>query len=333
MPSSRVRTFTDPDVYHAEIRDTHAEGIITGRGNFRAEYTSVRLDRLAVYSGKESLPRITYSAFDPNLIALAFPIFSGPALTLNGLEASYGDIIAFRAGSTGYNRSFAACKWGSIGLGHEDLAAAGQTLIGRELSAPQVTHGIKPPPSALNRLLNLHEAAGHLAKTAPEILAKPEVGQAMEQALIEAMVSCLASGDPVNDRSAYRHHAKVMRRLEEVLRASSAESLYMDDLCKTIGVSYRTLHACCREHLSMGPKRYLILRRMHLARRALSRSDPEKTSVTEIATDYGFWELGRFSVVYRSLFGESPSTTLRRLPDDPGPIEIAGTNRQFAESA
>jgi len=57
----------------------------------------------------------------------------------------------------------------------------------------------------------------------------------------------------------------------------------------------------------------------------------ENTSVTEIATDYGFWELGRFSVVHRSLFGESPSTTLRRLPDDPRPIEVAGA--QFAESA
>ena len=83
----------------------------------------------------------------------------------------------------------------------------------------------------------------------------------------------------------------------------------------------------------MSPKRYLMLRRMHLAHRALSTGDPEKTSVSEIATDYGFWELGRFSVVYRSLFGESPSTTLRRLPDDPRPIEIAGANREFAESA
>jgi AraC-like DNA-binding protein len=118
-----------------------------------------------------------------------------------------------------------------------------------------------------------------------------------------------------------------MRRLEEVLRAGPETSLYMDDLCKAIGASYRTLHLCCREQLHMSPKRYLMLRRMHLARQALSRGDPEKTSVSEIATDYGFWELGRFSVVYRSLFGESPSTTLRRLPDDPRPIEIAGATR------
>jgi AraC-like DNA-binding protein len=54
------------------------------------------------------------------------------------------------------------------------------------------------------------------------------------------------------------------------------------------------------------------LRRMHLVRRALRRSDASRVTVTRIVTDHGFWELGRFAVAYRSLFGESPSDTLRQ---------------------
>ena len=127
----------------------------------------------------------------------------------------------------------------------------------------------------------------------------------------------------------------MIRRLEEVLQADTEEPLYMDmaDLCAATGVSYRTLHACCREHLGMSPKRYLLLRRMHLARRALRRGTQETTCVTEIATNFGFWELGRFAVTYRSLFGESPSTTLRPPADEPEPSEIRELPTKFTKIA
>jgi AraC-like DNA-binding protein len=62
----------------------------------------------------------------------------------------------------------------------------------------------------------------------------------------------------------------------------------------------------------MGPIRYLWLRRMHLARRELCLADPATTTVTQIATRFGFWELGRFAVSYRRLFGEPPSVSLHR---------------------
>ena len=90
------------------------------------------------------------------------------------------------------------------------------------------------------------------------------------------------------------------------------EPLYMPELAAQVGTSYWTLRDCCLGYLGMSPKHYLWLQRMHLARRALRSADAERTTVTEIASNYGFWEFGRFSVAYRSLFGESPSTALHR---------------------
>ena len=142
-----------------------------------------------------------------------------------GVELSFGSIVIYRAGSMRYNRSSSACQWGSIALPNEDLAGVARALVGRELNAPPVTHRIKPSPAALKQLLNLHEPAGHLAKTAPDILAKPDIGRAIDQALAEAMLACLTAYS-ADERGAYPSHARVMQRLEEVLRANPEGSLY-----------------------------------------------------------------------------------------------------------
>ena len=314
---SEVHNFTDPDAYHAAIRSQRVEGVITARGNFHAELTRVDFYRLLMQRAHESLPRVLNFATHSKKAVIMFATDQAqPTIHVSGVALSRGEILVWDSGSACHHRSAADCQWGTMSLPHDDLAAAGHAIVGRELAPPPFPRRITPPAQVLSRLLKLHEAAGHLANTAPDILAKPDVGRAMEQGLVEAMVLCFGSGDPVHERSAYRHHARVMRRFEQVLQANLEGPLYMTELCAAVGVSHSTLRTCCQEHLGMGPKRYLLLQRMHLVRRALLRRGPESTTVTEIATNYGFWELGRFAVEYRSLFGESPSAALRRPPDD-----------------
>jgi AraC-like DNA-binding protein len=164
----------------------------------------------------------------------------------------------------------------------------------------------------MKRLQRLHSAAGCLAEDVPEIIAQSEASRGLEQALIEAMVSCLASRDVREDRAAQRQHVLIMRRFRRVVEERADEALYIPEISNMIGVSGRTLRVCCQEQLGVGPKRYLLLRRLHMARRTLREATPDAMTVTDIATRYGFWELGRFAVEYRSLFGESPSVTLHR---------------------
>ena len=118
------------------------------------------------------------------------------------------------------------------------------------------------------------------------------------------MVRSLAEGAAVESSTGGRRHDAIVARFERFLEANPDRPLYLTEICAAIGVAERTLRASCEEHLGMGPIRYLTLRRMHLARRALLRADPSKSTVTRIVTDHGFWELGRFSVAYRMLFGE-----------------------------
>ena len=49
---------------------------------------------------------------------------------------------------------------------------------------------------------------------------------------------------------------------------------------------------------------------MNAARRELRDASPGSTTVTRVATRWGFTELGRFAGEYRAMFGELPSETL-----------------------
>lgn len=86
------------------------------------------------------------------------------------------------------------------------------------------------------------------------------------------------------------------------------------ELCALIGKSRRTLEYVFRETTGTSPARFLQLCRLRRVHRDLGAGWPQEISVTEIATRWGFFELGRFSGAYRRLFGEVPSQTLQRSP-------------------
>ncbi len=136
------------------------------------------------------------------------------------------------------------------------------------------------------------------------------------------MILCLTDSERLDTNCRVRSHAAVMARLEDFLGMNPSRPLYLSEICAAANASERTIRACCQEHLGMGPVRYLWLRRMNLARHALWLASEGAATVTSIAMAHGFWELGRFSVAYRDLFGETPLATLRRAANDSRPLPV-----------
>jgi transcriptional regulator GlxA family with amidase domain len=99
---------------------------------------------------------------------------------------------------------------------------------------------------------------------------------------------------------------------EKVLRGHLDDPITIAALSQTVGVSERTLRNAFADVHRKSPKRYFLNQRLQSVRQALSDAGNKAATVTAVATDYGFYELGRFALQYRALFGESPSETLRR---------------------
>jgi transcriptional regulator GlxA family with amidase domain len=80
--------------------------------------------------------------------------------------------------------------------------------------------------------------------------------------------------------------------------------------------SEHTLRGCCAVVLGVSPLRYIQLLRLNRVRAAILHADAKKARIADLAADGGFTRPGRFAVLYRTAFGEAPSTTLRRAGGD-----------------
>ncbi len=323
MPQSVIFRSSDPYEHQRSLRAEAVDLVVTAPGDFRGEVTRIDVDRLWLQRGRETLPRVVHATVSKNRNGIFFLADAQQAPTHHtGKEFPPGCMMVYSAGAEHHHRSSSTCHWAAMSLDLEDLAAAGHAITGHDLTAPQISELIRPPAPLMDRLLRLHTAAGDLAATAPDILEHPEVAKAIEQELIHVMVRCLTDGSPERIYSG-RQRVPIMRRFERMLEANPGKPLYLAEICGAIGVPARTLRQHCWQHLGMSPHRYLWLRRMNLARRALVLADPTARTVTEVAAAHGFWELGRFSVAFRKLFGESPSATLRQ-PADPRALPDRG---------
>jgi AraC-like DNA-binding protein len=160
-------------------------------------------------------------------------------------------------------------------------------------------------------LRRLHAKACRLAQSDPEIVTHPGVAHAMEQELLHALVNCLAPAASIGRDATRQRHAQILVQWEDVFANHADCPHRMAKLCAVIGVSERTLRAACHDVVGMAPGQYDRLRRLNLVRCELRHANPAITPVSEIAERHGFSELGRFAVLYRRLFGEKPSETLR----------------------
>ena len=104
---------------------------------------------------------------------------------------------------------------------------------------------------------------------------------------------------------------QVVERAEAFLSTRIDKSVSIAQLCRVAGVSERSLRNAFYDVRGMSPKRWAVRTRLAEVRRALSDANGTRGAVTTIATDYGFFELGRFASTYKAVFGETPSATLR----------------------
>lgn len=169
-------------------------------------------------------------------------------------------------------------------------------------------------PEKMARLSNFLEEVSHLIENAPGAIKHFEVLRQIEQSLMGLLLEAHCGGEQHNTAIGRVpvSRCRILREIDDLLRIKATEPVYVTDLCSAAGISQPTLYRIFFDVLDMNPKRYLQLRRLHLVREKLLDDASPARTVSSVAFDCGFWQLGRFGQAYRELFGETPSQTLKR---------------------
>jgi AraC-like DNA-binding protein len=305
-------TFADPGEFAAMLNPSRVELVPFGRGRFTAELATVEAFRIRLRRTNESLPRLAHVQHPPDRAYFGFLADEASApVVIDGMSVSADAVFQFCPAASSNQHSRGPIRWATISIDRGGLDAMSPDIAEQVAKACGGSRVVIPGNSAMRSLRRSHAEAVALAIQPSATLAEPEAARAMESHVVEALADCLADSEQMTPTPVQVRHVTVMQRFRELLDANLDRTLYLPEVCAALGVSHRTLSYCCQELTGMPPKRYFYLRRMHLVRRALRQCDRHATTVTKIATRYGFWELGRFSVQYKAWFDETPSATLR----------------------
>ncbi|CAN5535313.1 hypothetical protein BH11ACT7_BH11ACT7_39510 [soil metagenome] len=107
-------------------------------------------------------------------------------------------------------------------------------------------------------------------------------------------------------------HPVVLRRAIDFIETNAARDIGIGDIASAVFLTPRTVQHMFRRHLGTTPTAYLRGVRLERARHELVNRTRGETTVASAAARWGFAHTGRFAVLYRQQFGESPHQTLRR---------------------
>jgi AraC-like DNA-binding protein len=271
MLGSAQTTLRDPNDLQIALRDGgDVVLVVSTGGNFEAHLSKISVPGMRLFACEERMSRIAFMSIATGLVRITLPPQPNGSLIWDGFAARPGEIVTHSGGLPFHERTDGPSRWSTIWLRAKDLADVGRATRGATFVLPSGERRWRPLPDALRSLVNLHRAAMRATAARPKLPVETMAARGLQQQMIMELAECLtreAFGRETS--STRRQHTDIMVRFEEALRGTPLERLSVARIAVALGVSNTTLRNCCHQHLGMTPARYLHLRRMELASRAL----------------------------------------------------------------
>jgi AraC-like DNA-binding protein len=150
-------------------------------------------------------------------------------------------------------------------------------------------------------------------KATSSLADQPLVGRMAKRLLVAAALTTFPNTAVTGPPAAERGGAStaILRRAARFIDEHAGQDIDAADIAGAAQVGMRALQLAFRRNLGTTPMHYLRRVRLEHAHNELLAADPAQTTVTEIASRWGFASPSRFTAYYRAAFGALPSHTLQ----------------------
>jgi len=305
-----TRTFSSFEAFFAANLHSDLRGMVLGRRRENWVMTQLAINTLSVQWGRAGSSVVVEGGAKPGGISIFLPTQSPLGISGNGHRLDESSLMINQTGDEFCIANDSSRPWFSVYVPYETLAGAG----GDATTPLPLMHGfVQLPPQRIQRFRSVIGQFGEAVQRASTDSVSVAAQRAAEHKLVPEIRNLLAVPHEVEPQLG-RHavpRGQIIRMSMDFVDQHDGEYLSVEQLAAAAGVSERTLRDAFQRYFGLAPVRYLNRRTLHQVRRALRAADPSVATVTEIATEFGVWELGRFARDYRFLFGELPSETLR----------------------
>lgn len=307
-----TQVYTSPEAHAAAIQSTNMRMVLLTKPCAPWTMTSLGLPNLRAQWGQVGGGTLSEGTAVPGAVVIFVATQNYQVMRMNGRRF---DGQTFRLQVPGDEFCFSSTDWhGCFALSIPNEVFAEWSGMGTVARAPASCF-IRVPWDRAGAFRRVVAQLGAIVQRAPGALgssaAVDTTTRKLAESVREALWGKLVETPPTGRRMVPRR--QIIRAAMDCVEQHDCEHLTVSELATAAGVSERTLRTAFQEYFGIGPVGYLKRRTLNLVRKTLQNADPSVTTVTQVATQFGVWELGRFAQDYRLLFGELPSATLRRV--------------------
>jgi AraC family ethanolamine operon transcriptional activator len=307
-----TQSFSSFEAFFDANRHANLRAMVLGPDRGDWVLTNMVVDRLGVQFGQAGGNAVVEGSPQPGGVSIFILTQGLSAMSGNGRRFDDRTLLVAQPGDDFCLAADSWRRWCSLYIPNEELAAPNpnspNTVASMRGVCRLTPHRMERFRSAIQQL---HEAV----QQAPDAFRSIAAQRAARQKLVPEIRTVLAV--PKEVESTHGRHvvprSQIIRTSMDFVEQRGGDYLSVEQLASAASVSERTLRDAFQQYFGVAPVQYLNRRTLHQVRRALKAADPSVATVTEIATQFGVWQLGRFARDYRILFGELPSETLHQM--------------------